>query len=229
MRKAIILILLLSLIFTTACSLLEGEKTEAPEDAVEIPQEVEEEEAGEPQYTNFSIFNGQGISDGQETYQAIGIMVENHPSARPHSGLGLADVVYETAVETYTITRFMAIYASEHPDKIGPVRSARIPFVRMIQEWGLPYAYYGSAARARGDAKSLIQSLNIPMRFDGHLGINDEFYSRDNSRRAPHNAFFNAEAAMTKIPALEYEKHFNFDEETNIKEDDISRLDLRYS
>lgn len=220
--------MILSLLLISACSPKEETIIEEEPEETIIEEEVEETPE-EPVYTNFSIFNGQGISEDQKSYQALGIMIENHTAARPHSGLGLADIVYETAVETYTITRFMAIFASQHPDKIGPVRSARIPFVRMIQEWGLPYAYYGAAARGRGDAKSLIQSLNIPMRFDGHQGINDQFYSRDYSRKAPHNAFFNAEAALTKIPDLEYEERFNFAEETNIKEDNISTLNLGYS
>jgi hypothetical protein len=112
----------------------------------------------------------------------------------------MADIVYENAVETYAITRFLAIFASEHPTKVGPVRSSRIPFVRMVQEWNLPYAHYGSAATGQGDAKSLVESLDIPIRFDGHRGINDEFYSRDKSRKAPHNAYFNAKDALVKIP-----------------------------
>lgn len=228
MKKAIILLLLFSLIFTTACTPKEEEITEPPVEEEETPEE-EDEAPEEPAFTNFSIFNGKGISDDQENYQAIGIMVENSPASRPHSGLGQADIVYEVAVETYTITRFMAIFASQHPSKIGPVRSARIPFVQMIQEWGTPFAYYGSAARGRGDAKSLIHSLNIPIRFDGHQGVNDEFYFRDNSRRSPHNAYFNGQVALNKIPELEYEKRFNFADESNVDQEDISSLTLGYS
>lgn len=227
MKKNIILILSLALIFSSACSFLQGENEELPEGPEDIPQEDDVPE--EPIYTNHSIFNGKGISEDQNTDPAFGIMIENSEAARPQSALGLADIVYETAVETYTITRFMAIFASEHPTMVGPVRSARIPFVRMIQEWGLPYAYYGSAARGQGDAKSLIESINIPIRFDGHQGVNDEFYSRDHTRPSPHNVYFNAEEALTKIPDLEYEKHFNFGETTNINQEDISMLSLRYA
>lgn len=222
MKKLIVLIMSLSLLFASACFFQQEDNADEPEEPDPIPQDPAD-------YTNHSVFNGKGISDDQNTYQAFGIMIENSEGARPQSALGLADIVYENAVETYTITRFMAIFASEHPTKVGPVRSARIPFVRMIQEWGLPYAHFGSAATGLGDAKSLIESIDIPMRFDGHQGINDEFYSRDNTRKSPHNAYYNAEEALAKIPDLEYEKHFNFDETTNVDQQDISTISLGYS
>lgn len=229
MKKLFVLIIIiLSLLVISACSLFRQDDVEDPEEPVDNIQEEEEEEPEEkPAFR--SVFNGKEINEDDNTYQAFGIMIENSAPSRPHSAIGLADIVYETAVETYTITRFMAIFASEHPTKVGPVRSARMPFVRMIQEWGLPYAHYGSAATGQGDAKSLIESLDIPIRFDGHQGINSEFYSRDNARKAPHNAYFNAEDALAKLPDLEYEKHFDFNETTNIDEEDISMLSLRYS
>lgn len=214
MKKLFVLIISLSFLFLSACSFQEEESLD----------EVEEAD-----YINHSVFNGMDIGENQNIHQAFGIMIENSRVSRPQSAIGLADIVYETAVETYTITRFMAIFASQHPTKIGPVRSARIPFVRMIQEWGLPYAHYGSAAMGQGDAKSIIESIDIPIRFDGHQGINDEFYLRDKSRRPPHNAYFDGEAAVAKIPEIKYKKHFEFDETTNVNQEDISRVNLRYS
>lgn len=190
-----------------------------------VPINPENEE--EAKY--FSIFNGGRLSENQTEYEAFAIMISNSREARPQSALGLADIVYEIAVETYSITRFLAIFGSNHPDKIGPVRSARIPFVRMIQEWNLPFAHYGSAAKGQGDALSLLQSIKPPIRFDGHKGINNEFYFRSSDRKAPHNAYFDSKRALEKIPELEYESHFKFNDETNISGDIISTLSLRYS
>src|SRR5690554_5767081 len=217
-----IILLSVFVLFLSACS---SNSSEVNDPVDETPQDEE------PivEISNRSIFNGQEIDDEQDTYQALGIMISNSAEARPHSGIGLADIVYEIAVETYNITRFMAIFASEHPTKVGPVRSARIPFVRMIQEWNLPYAHYGSAKTGAGDAESLIKQINVPIRFDGHRGINNEFYFRSSDRRAPHNAYFNSEAALKKIPELEYEKHFDFDEESNVDQSDVTYLSLRYS
>ncbi len=176
-----------------------------------------------------SMFNGEPLEEPEDEYQAFGIMISNSREARPQSALGTADVVYEIAVETYKITRFLAIFAKNHPKKIGPVRSARIPFVRMIQEWELPFAHFGSASTGKGDALSLINAVKPPIRFDGHKGINNKYYSRSSDRKAPHNAYFNSEQALEKIPSLKYEAHFNFDDESNIKKEPINSLSLYYS
>ena len=137
--------------------------------------------------------------------------------------------LYEIIVEGYSITRFMAIFNSKMPSKVGPSRSARIPFVRMMQEWGIPFAHYGSAETGQGNAKSLIESIQPPMRFDGHQGINSQYYYRSNDRKAPHNAYFNAEQALEKLPDLEFEKHFDFDVVSNVDSKQVSSLSLRYS
>ncbi|HHT64655.1 MAG: DUF3048 domain-containing protein [Caldicoprobacterales bacterium] len=229
MKKLILLLLSLCLLIIAACSSQPEEAAAEPKEPVSTQEPVELPVEPEPEPVNRSVFNGEEISGDQNTCQAFGIIIENTASARPQSALGLADLVYENAVETYTITRFLAIFASEHPTKVGPVRSSRIPFVRMIQEWGLPYAHYGSAATGQGDAKSLLESIDVPIRFDGHKGINHEFYSRDSARKAPHNAYFNAKDALVKIPELEYKKLFDFDERTNIDQQDASTVSLRYA
>ncbi len=55
---------------------------------------------------------------------AVGVKIENNPSAYPLSGLEDADVVYEEQVEG-GLTRFLAIYHCTDTDQAGPVRSSR--------------------------------------------------------------------------------------------------------
>ena len=218
LMKKMIIVIIAALILTACGSKVTDEKNEKPnnDDLIEI--------------VNYrSMFNGEPLEEPEDEYQAFGIMISNSREARPQSALGVADIVYEIAVETYRITRFLAIFGSNHPEKVGPVRSARIPFVRMIQEWGLPFAHYGSAATGKGDALSLIIAVKPPIRFDGHKGINNKYYSRSSDRKAPHNAYFNSEQALEKIPSLKYETHFNFDDESNIKKESINALSLYYS
>src|SRR5699024_6083318 len=114
MKKIFMVVIFISLFFISACSFQEQEGIYESEEPNDPSQEVG--------YINHSIFNGEGIHKDQNTYQAFGIMIENSTDARPQSALGLADIVYENAVETYTITRFLAIFASEHPTMVGPVR-----------------------------------------------------------------------------------------------------------
>lgn len=53
------------------------------------------------------------------------VRVGNDPGARPQVGLDQADVVYEELVEWW-VTRFTAIYLSQDPEMIAPIRSARL-------------------------------------------------------------------------------------------------------
>ena len=55
---------------------------------------------------------------------AVAVKIENTAVARPQSGLEAADVVWETIVE-FEVSRFVAVYHSQVPDEVGPIRSVR--------------------------------------------------------------------------------------------------------
>jgi hypothetical protein len=58
----------------------------------------------------------------------IFICVNNDAVGRgEHYGLGAADLVYEYIVDGFTLTRITAMYQSQSPERVGPVRSARYP------------------------------------------------------------------------------------------------------
>lgn len=86
----------------------------------------------------------------------LAIMIENHPDARPHSGLDKASIIYEAIAEG-GITRFMAIFGPEGTDKVGPVRSARTYYL----DWALEYDAFYSHVGGNIDALDLIPQLGI--------------------------------------------------------------------
>lgn len=96
-----------------------------------------------------------------ESRRPLGIMVENHKEARPQSGISSADVVYEAVAEG-GITRFLTIFYCQDSSFVGPIRSARIYFIKLLQGYGeYPlYAHVGGAntegpADALGEIKDL--------------------------------------------------------------------------
>lgn len=96
-----------------------------------------------------------------EKRRPLGIMVENHTEARPQSGLSSADVVYEAVAEG-GITRFLLVFYCNDASYVGPVRSARIYFIKLLQEYGLYplYAHVGGAnTDGPADALSEIDEL----------------------------------------------------------------------
>jgi Protein of unknown function (DUF3048) N-terminal domain/Protein of unknown function (DUF3048) C-terminal domain len=56
---------------------------------------------------------------------AVVVKIDNIDVARPQSGIGQADVVYEEMVEG-GLTRLAAVFQSSYPTVVGPVRSGRL-------------------------------------------------------------------------------------------------------
>ncbi|MEI6532539.1 MAG: DUF3048 domain-containing protein [Candidatus Roizmanbacteria bacterium] len=94
--------------------------------------------------------NGAMYSKKQQSKWAVRrplvVMIENTKDARPQSGLTSTDVLYEAVAEG-GISRFMSVFYCQDAPFVGPVRSARIYFIRMTQEYGeYPlYAHVGAA------------------------------------------------------------------------------------
>jgi len=111
------------------------------------------------------------------------VMIDNIAEARPHFGLGEADVVYEAPAEG-GIPRLMPVYlrAGTTVDRIGPVRSIRHYFVYIANEFRAPMVHIGSSPQGF-DALAATGLANI----DEQRG--DAGFLRDPTRRAPHNAF----------------------------------------
>lgn len=200
----------------------------APETPVtpEVPETPEEPKPpAEPAFR--SKFDGSGLD--KETYKAVAVMIGNTSEARPQSGLSQADVVYEIMMEGMSITRLMAIFGSEYPEKVGPIRSIRIPFVQKLDEWDVAVAHYGGAETGKGDALSLLETIDVPMRFDGVKGINTAYFWRDSARKAPHNAYMNLSKAIQKVPVMTIRKHFTFNPEAKLSGDEVSTLKIRFA
>lgn len=125
--------------------------------------------------------SGRQISEEQAQKRPIAIVVENHPDARPQSGLNDADIVFETTAEG-GITRFLAIYQSREPKQIGPVRSARNYFVEWADSYDALFAHVGGSV----EAIALINQIGIA---DLNQYAFGSYYWRDKSRYAPHNVY----------------------------------------
>src|ERR1019366_3543969 len=89
--------------------------------------------------------------------QPLLIQVENLYQARPQSGLSSADVVYEYQTEG-GISRFTGIWFTKPAgaNMVGPVRSARLISLRLLQIYGGALIYGGpsNSGRPRASAAS---------------------------------------------------------------------------
>jgi hypothetical protein len=122
----------------------------------------------------------------------VAAMIENHVDARAHQeGLREAITVFEMIVEG-DITRFMALYRSDHlPDLIGPIRSLRPHFVSIMRFYHPLILHAGGSQFAYDELNHNANLLHHDaIRYDG------ETYERDASIEPPHNLF------LRKAPLL---------------------------
>ena len=122
------------------------------------------------------------------------VQIENNPIARPPSGLNFADLVVEAPVEGDT-TRFGAVFMCrpQVDHAIGPVRSARYFNVDLWQQMRALTFHFGGASKVIGrfDAEGMpyVNGLTMPW----------SFFFRAGSWGAPHDVFFDVDAARWEV------------------------------
>ncbi|QGH33260.1 DUF3048 domain-containing protein [Gracilibacillus salitolerans] len=179
--SVLFIIVLCSLV---ACS--NNEEATNEQDQEELEETVEEEpvepeEPGKPDH----IYPLTGLEAEEEvTDRLIAVMVNNHPKARPQTGLSQADIVFEILAEG-DVTRFMALYHSNIPARVGPVRSARPYYFNLANDYNAIYVYHGAADHIENMVQSgAVQGLN------GMYYDNDKvLFERSTDRNPPHNSY----------------------------------------
>ncbi len=126
-----------------------------------------------------------GVPDPSGAYQTrpvLNVKVENlDVYARPQAGLESADIVWEEVVES-GITRFLAMFQSQVPAVVGPVRSVRLTDPLIVWPVGGIFAYSGGAAYASN-------AINVaPVHVVDESGAGAAMF-RDRRRSAPHNLY----------------------------------------
>ena len=135
-------------------------------------------------------------ADKDATNRTVSVMVNNHPDARPQTGLFEADIVFEMLTEG-NITRFLALFQSEQPEKVGPVRSAREYFFELAKGYDALYVYHGSAKKI----EKLLQASGVDSINGTSHDDDGNLFMRDSSRVAPHNSYLLFESVYDKAEA----------------------------
>ncbi|HJO79848.1 MAG: hypothetical protein CL435_00685 [Acidimicrobiaceae bacterium] len=134
--------------------------------------------------------------NGLSRLPALAVKIGNNDiRSLPQVGLEQADIVYETHIEN-DVTRFLGIYQSQLPDRIGLVRSARSTDINLIGNLKTPYFAYWGSNEGVGDEISAAEDVNIFVARSTN-GVGQENFVRDDSRGAsPFNGFLNAQGLM---------------------------------
>ncbi len=141
-----------------------------------------------------------GLEAQGEINRPVAVMVNNQNEARPQSGLSQADLVIEALAEG-NITRFMAIYQSEEPDVVGPVRSAREYFFDLAKAYDAIYVYHGSAKFIQ----KILDDSGVDYLNGAKYDDNGVLFKRESFRRAPHNSYLQYAAVFDQAEKLSYD------------------------
>lgn len=134
----------------------------------------------------------------------IMFMINNHPSARPQSGLSNADIIYEFLAEG-EITRLLAIFQSEKVNgSIGPVRSIRPYFIDIAKSYDAIPVHAGGSPDAYNilseqDNSSLDEITNA-----------GSYFWREGFRKAPHNLYTSISKIEEAIKKKGYRENNKF-------------------
>jgi hypothetical protein len=125
--------------------------------------------------------------------RVLAVKIDNIVNARPQTGLTHADIVYSLPVEG-GLSRFLAVFSSDYPRVIGPVRSAREDDLELLRQFGRPaFAYSGATA-------TLLPYIHRTARIvDLYSGITRGYF-RDNNRIAPYNLYAHTRQLLQQAP-----------------------------
>ena len=132
---------------------------------------------------------------GPDDAQAKPIMVvkvENAPQVRPQTGLDHADLIFEELVEGGA-SRFAAVFQSNVPDEVGPVRSVRHVDVSLAAPIADVFVFSGGAKKTMNyvglELPAAISKVN-----EGFPGMN-----RKAGISAPNNLFLDTKQMLAAV------------------------------
>jgi hypothetical protein len=160
--------------------------TEAPETTTTV---VDEDDSIRQPLTGEIVESEDDLVDRA----ALVVKIDNNDASarRNHSGLAVADIVFEEIVEGDT--RFAAVFHTQGSEPVGPIRSGREQDVEMLSSLNEPLFAWsgGNAGVTRLIADSFLTDLNVQRGGQG-------YYRGPGS--APHDLYNTTEALWAQTP-----------------------------
>ncbi len=134
---------------------------------------------------------------------ALAVKIENSYAAKPQTNLQYADTVYETFID-YGVSRLIAVFHSNWPETVGPIRSVRPMDHNIVGSYNGPLIFSGAQRRFISAADEAGQDLIAQ-------DLRDAGFFRVNTNYAPHNLHgLLEEFAAQAEPVHSPPDHFNY-------------------
>ena len=113
---------------------------------------------------------------------ALAVKIDNVDAARPQANIDRADVVYEEMVEG-RLTRLIAVFHSDLPPVVGPVRSVRTSDIDVLDQLNTPLL---AASGANPGVLAVVGASDV---VNLNALVAGSAYYRYSGKRAPHNLY----------------------------------------
>ena len=165
----------------TTTTVAETTTTEAATTTTELPAVIRQPLTGQPLASADEII----------PRPALVAKIDNVDARQNHTGLAVADIVYEEIVEGHA-TRFAAVFHSQSADPLGPIRSGRTQDVLLFSSYNSPLFVWsgGNANVTRIIDESTLINMG-PSHADG-------YYRGPGSK--PHNLYNSTDAIWLQTP-----------------------------
>jgi hypothetical protein len=185
MRKPLVFLTALGL-FLSACSGSEAEETTSTSSTPSTTTTTEATTTTAPTTTlddrQTSPLNGLPVDDPETLdRRVLAVKIDNHPNARPQSGINDAEIVIEILVEG--VTRFLTLWQQSDSDYLGPMRSGRPTDGALMAAFNEPTF---SISGAQSWVQSMIRGKGVFL-----TGEVRPATFRVGWRSAPHNLYVN--------------------------------------
>jgi len=129
---------------------------------------------------------GRPVTEALAQQHVVAVMIDDHPAARPQSGLAAASVVWQAPAEG-GVPRYMALFQEQMPVSVGPIRSARSYFIAWAAEWRAVYAHVGGSPQAIATLATYGRGQYVYNADQFRWGT--RYFWRSTERFAPHNVY----------------------------------------
>ena len=180
-----LLALVLPALMLSACTGTDREPSSNQTDTASISGYVP------PAATEIAPLTGLSVEAGSLARPSLAAKIDNHVAARPQVSIDSTDLVFEELVEG-GITRYVAVWQSDIPDQVGPVRSIRPMDPDIIAPFGGLVSYSGGQQRFV-DAMNDTGQISAVFDYDT-TGL----FSRSAATASPHNVILAASEFLNR-------------------------------
>jgi hypothetical protein len=167
---------------TTARPTTTSSSTSTSTTSTTVPATIRQPLTGEPLESEDQIL----------ARSALVAKIDNNAAAVPnHSGLAVADIVFEEIVEGRT-TRFAAVFHSQSSDPIGPIRSGRTQDINLFTSFNFPLFVWS------GGNPSVTRAINESQLVNMGPSVASGYFRGPGS--APHNLYTSTDNIWLQAP-----------------------------